>query len=61
MILTNVCDEEIACFLVEGERPGITNAVSPNFRTGLGVDLAELLNPLDHLVNVALPDALVNL
>ena len=26
-----------------------------------GVDLAELLNPLDHLVNVALPDALENL
>ena len=26
-----------------------------------GVDLAELFNPLDHLVNVALPDALENL
>ena len=26
-----------------------------------GVDLAELFDPLDHLVNVALPDALVNL
>ena len=43
MVLADVGDVEIAGLAVEGERPGIANAVGPDLRTGLGVDLGELL------------------